>query len=172
MNTHARTEALLLALAKVLRAHPYTGLVIVGSGPLRSHLEDLVITHGLEKQIEFEAMPQDLGSHLKTADVLVHSSLDADTVLIQAALAKLPIITHASPFASQLFVHGGSAYLCTSLDCAPIAEKIAVFLSTEQAHNHFTYNARRAANQWVERTYQSYRQAYIESIQRCLSESS
>lgn len=84
-----------MGVVSILKQYKTIGLVIVGNGPLRSVIEHQVIELGIKNQVEFEPMPSEVLSHLKTANIFIHLSEEQsdDVLLIQAGVSKIPIIT-------------------------------------------------------------------------------
>jgi glycosyltransferase involved in cell wall biosynthesis len=147
---------------------------MVGNGPLRSHLEHQAIALGIQKQVEFESMPTEIISHMKSANILIHLSEDGgeDDLLIEAAVAKLPIIANAFGLAGKLFVDGESACLCSFDDIECVSDNINRYLNENQDRARYALNASTTVFERIEQDYGAYLVAYNQSIERCLAKES
>jgi glycosyltransferase involved in cell wall biosynthesis len=170
MRTSSHAMEALIAASKILRRYPTVGLVMVGSGPLRALLEKTAITLEVQNQVEFEPMPSEVISHMKTASMLIHLSEDSeeDGFILEAAVSKLPIVANVLGFAGKLFVDGQSAVLCDIRSSACVTEGINRFLSRNQDRASFALNASDIVFERIEQDYLSYVQAYAQSIERCI----
>lgn len=171
MQKGSHTEDVLIGASKILKRYPTIGLVIVGSGPLRSALEKTTISLGLQQQVEFEPMPVELMSYMKTANVFVHLSEDGaeDELILMAATAKLPLIAHKDGLAGKLFVDGESACLCATGDVDCVADSINRYLNENHDRANFALNAHATVFERIEQDYGAYLKAYAESIERCVA---
>lgn len=172
MHTSSHTYEVLLATSALLRRYPTVGLVIVGNGPLRTQLEKQAIALGLQNQIEFEPMPAEVLSHLKSANVLIHISDDAteDDVILSAASVKIPLVANKNSIAGKLFVDRETARLCDPSDIACVTESINMYLSDNRARTAFALGAQDAVFERIEQDYAGYLEAYASSIERSLAQ--
>ena len=88
-------DDLLYALEEVLPQIPVANLTIVGQGPERSHLEQLVSNLHLNDRVEFVGFREDIPEVLKQCDVLVLPSTRRETfgiVMIEALATVKPVI--------------------------------------------------------------------------------
>jgi glycosyltransferase involved in cell wall biosynthesis len=171
MQAHSYTDRVLNGAAFTLKRYPTVGLVIVGSGPMRAALEKQVITLGIQRQVVFESMQDDVISHMKTANILIHlsESAEEEDVLLKAATVKLPMIASASGLAGELFTDGESAFLCPQGDVGCISSRINTFLNENQARSRFALNAQEIIFERIEQDYGAYLEAYKTSIERCVA---
>jgi len=174
MHKSSHTNDVLLSASPILRRYPTIGLVVVGNGPLRTHLERQAIALNLQNQIKFEPLLTEIISHLKSANVLIHLSEDGgeDDVLLAAASVKIPIIATKHGMAGKLFVDGKSARLCDFADCACVTESINMYLNENNSRTQYALNAYETIFEKVEQDYSGYIQSYSESIQRSIKKDS
>jgi glycosyltransferase involved in cell wall biosynthesis len=174
MRAGSRTSEVLSGVADMLRRYPTIGLVIVGNGPLRHHFEKKVIALGLQNQVEFEPVPVEIISYMKTANVYVHLTEDSseDDLLLQAAVSKLPIIANSNGLAGKLFVHEESACLCAPGDAGCISNSLNRYLNENQERTRFALNAQEIIFDRIEQDYGAYLTAYANSIERSIVASS
>lgn len=169
MTPRSHTVEVLHACASILLTHPTVGLVIVGSGPLRGALEKRVVELGLQNHVVFEPMSEEVISHMKTANVLMHMSEDADEdpIVLEAASAKLPIIGAYENIAGALFQDGESALLAHADDLGTISKKLRDFLNDNLMRTQLSMRASDIVFERIEQDYQAYLLAYRNSIERC-----
>ena len=170
MRANSHSKEALFGAAKLLRRYPTIGLIMVGNGPLRPMLERHAIALGLQKQIEFEPTPPEVLSYMKSAHILLHLSEDGseDEVILEAAVAKLPMIANVSGLAGKLFIDGESACLCAPNDVACVADNINRYLNENQDRSRFALNASEIVFERIEQDYSAYLESYRSSIERCI----
>ncbi len=169
MHTSSHTAEVVTAVAPILKRYPTLGLVIVGNGPLRADIEHQVIALGIQEQVEFEPMPLEVLSYLKTSNVFLNLSEEStdDTLLLKAAVSKVPIIANSAGLGTKLFIDEESACLCAGNDIACIRNGVNRYLSENQDRIHFAQNAFDTVLERVDQNYEAYLEAYAESIERC-----
>lgn len=171
MQASSHSQEVLSGVAKLLRQYPTIGLVIVGNGPLRTLLEKQAISLGIQRQVEFEPAPTEVISYMKSADVLVHLSENSaeDEYILEAAVAKLPMVLSTKGLASTLFTSvNESACLCDPTDIGCITESINMYLNKNHDRARYAINAYDAVFERVVQDYSAYKEAYSQSIERCL----
>ncbi len=171
MRTSSRSKEVLLGVSPILRRYATVGLVVVGNGPLRSQLEKQAIALGLQNQIEFEPMPQEVISHLKSANVLVHLSEDGaeDDLVLSAASVRIPMVVNKQGVAGQLFTDNKSARLCESTDITCVTESINMYLNDNNSRTQFAIQAQDIVFTRVEQDHDAYVALYADSIKRSLA---
>lgn len=172
MNAQSHTDHVLNGATKLIRTYPTVGLIIVGNGPLRSSLERRAISLGIQKQVEFLPMPQELISYMKSANVLVHLSENSEEedVLLEAAVSRLPIIATTHGLAGSLFTDGDSAFLCSHDDTACISARLNQYLNDNNNRSRFALNANALVFDRIVQDYDAYLLSYKESIERSIVE--
>lgn len=167
-SSHSLTA--LLGAAKILKRYQTLGLVIVGNGPLRADLERQVIALGLQGQVEFEPMPTEVISHMKTANVLIHLSEDSaeESLLLEGAVAKIPLVASTTGIGGRLFTDGESACLCKPDDVACVADGINRYLNENQERSGFALSAYDTVFERIEQDYNAYLTAYRDSVERAI----
>lgn len=171
MQPHSHTEQALAAAAPTLLRYGTVGLVIVGSGPLRSAIEKQVVALGLQRQVVFEPTQQEVLSHMKTANILLalDETAEGDDILLMAATVKLPMVTVRGGLAEELFVDGESAFLCDPGDTSCASVRINSYLNENLARTRFALNAQETVFERVEQNYSAYLAAYRSSVERCIA---
>jgi glycosyltransferase involved in cell wall biosynthesis len=170
MQAYSHTDRVIHGVARTLLQYPTVGLVIVGSGPMRTAIEKLVTSLGLQRQVVFEPLQGEVLSHMKTANVLVHlsDSREEDEIILQGATVKVPMILSNTGLAAELFSDGNSAFLCPSDDSSCVSNRVNTYLNENLARTSFALNAQEIVFERIEQDYQAYLRAYKNSIERCV----
>jgi glycosyltransferase involved in cell wall biosynthesis len=100
------------ALAELEYPEPYI-YVLIGNGPARKNLEQLVREKGLEKNVKFFGFRTDVPSLMSGMDCLVHPSLTEafPLTIIEGAFAGLPIIATNVGGTSEIIEDGQTGWL-------------------------------------------------------------
>lgn len=95
LEPEKRIEDILYALARIQQLYPSVGLFIVGEGRQRKHLEKLTQKLGLSDKVQFLGWVDNSRALVKSAHAYIQASAyeGYGLTLIEAALAKVPIIT-------------------------------------------------------------------------------
>lgn len=102
------------AFARVHKAFPRAGLVIVGSGSELHSLQKVTRDLHIEKSVIFEEWQNDLISYYKTANLFLLTSLyeGFNMTLVEAATAGCPIVTSNVGIAGDVFLSGEHVMVC------------------------------------------------------------
>ncbi|MGK0459894.1 MAG: glycosyltransferase involved in cell wall biosynthesis [Candidatus Azotimanducaceae bacterium] len=103
-------------------------LVLMGEGPLRSNLEQLAVSLGIEERVRFLGHVPNGGHYVAAFDVFVLPSGIEEAfgiVLLEAMMAKVPVISSDAPGPKQ--VVGKTDWLFAAEDAAGLAKKMQAF---------------------------------------------
>lgn len=170
MNDVSHTKAIIDGVFYLLRQYPTIGMVILGNGPARWQLENIVSGYGLKDQIVFESDTSDVLSWMKVAHMFIHDPEDAslDELVLKSAAVGLPIVSGNRGLPSELFVDGESVLLCP-VDSPPcFGEKVNRLLNENELRKRLAIHAREVVFESVEQDYGAYLEAYRASIELCL----
>lgn len=105
LEPEKRIEDILTALSLVNARYPMVGLFIVGEGRERARLERMVRTLKLDEKVVFLGNRFDARSLMASANAFIQSSAyeGYGRTLIEAALAKVPIITTDVGIVGEVF---------------------------------------------------------------------
>jgi glycosyltransferase involved in cell wall biosynthesis len=80
----------------IRKKQPGTSLHLVGSGPLKEQIEELVKQKGLEQQVRFYGFRNDAMQFIKNADVLLLPSIieGLPGVILEAFYCKTPVVAY------------------------------------------------------------------------------
>lgn len=98
------------AIGELIKNHPRTGLVIVGSGAEKTSLKKLARELGVEKNVFFEGWQEDLISYYKTADLfLLTSNYEGyGMTVVEALAAGCPVVMTDVGCAGEVVHDGGN----------------------------------------------------------------
>jgi CDP-glycerol glycerophosphotransferase len=129
LSTEKNHARLLRAFAQVHRDHPSTRLLLVGGGPLRSELEHLIRSLGLDDCAHLAGPRRDPSVLMQAADCFVLSSTyeGQPMVLLEAARCGMPIVSTA--FASVSDALPGDAIHVVAQDDAALRDGMLDYLA-------------------------------------------
>lgn len=117
-----------------------TVLVLVGDGPYRAELEQLVQGMRLSERVYFVGMVPhtQVGSYYRFGDVFVNASGSETQGLtyLEAMAAGLPVICRADPCVEGLIENGKTGFACT--DTSEMAHAAATLLSNPALRKNIT----------------------------------
>lgn len=127
LNQNKNHEVALRALARANNRNIY--YVICGTGPLESHLENLVNELGLRDQVKLVGYRKDIGEMCKAADVFVFPSYreGLPVSIMEAMISGLPIICSKIRGNTDLVREGYNGYLHAPSDIDGFATSINYF---------------------------------------------
>lgn len=105
LEPEKRVDDIFAALKRVIKYYPMVGLFIVGDGSERKHLERVVHSLGLADKVIFLGERSDARSLMGNAQAFIQASAyeGYGRTLIEAALAKVPIITTDVGIVGEVF---------------------------------------------------------------------
>jgi glycosyltransferase involved in cell wall biosynthesis len=119
-------ERLIAAAAIVCREHPMLRFVVVGEGPLRKALTELIDLNGLDGRVTLHGAEADARRILPALDAFVQSS-DSEglpNVVLEAAAAGLPIVATDAGGTREIVVDGETGLLVPVGDSERLAQAI------------------------------------------------
>jgi glycosyltransferase involved in cell wall biosynthesis len=131
-------ETTLKALS-LIKLHKSFYFLIIGDGPGRNDLKNLVTHLNLNDNVLFLGKIEDVYTYLKISDVFIHSSRGEglSNAILEAMFAGLPIIATDVGGTSEL-VYSGSSYLFNYKDSMSLAQ---ILLNCEQKFKLFNPNS-------------------------------
>ncbi len=130
----------LITAAHLLRQeHPELDfqMLLVGDGPERGRLERQVDQYGLRDRVRFTGHQRNAMPYYALADVFVLPSLSegSPNVLLEAMLAKTPIVASAVGGVPETVEHGQSALLVQPSDPVALAQAMVTVLRNPELAN-------------------------------------
>jgi glycosyltransferase involved in cell wall biosynthesis len=119
-------------------------VLVVGEGPLRNYLEDLVRKLGIEQYIKFLGFRNDIGDLLNISDIVVLPSLweGLSIALLEAMAAGKPIVTTTIGSNLEVVRYGESAILVPPKNPELLASAIIKLIENPELANKLATNAK------------------------------
>jgi glycosyltransferase involved in cell wall biosynthesis len=119
------------AFAQVAERVPGSRLVVVGDGPMRARVEELLGGFGIRDRVTLLGARTDVAAILPAFDVFVSSSRweGLPRVIVEAATAGLPVVATDVGGNSELLVHGESGMLVPAGDADALAAAVTAVLT-------------------------------------------
>lgn len=119
-------EDLIKAVAKIKKQSNDFVVLIVGDGPDKSNLENLVKELNLNEKIKFIGFREDIPSILKQSDFMIHTARQEGfgLVIAEAMAAGIPIVATDCGSIPELITPGINGYLAESENPSDISANI------------------------------------------------
>lgn len=148
---------LLRAFAGTARAYENVGLLMIGDGPERDNLEDLVRIMGIADRVHFTGMVayEEIPRYLSAADAFTTASVTEVHPLsvIEAMAAGLPVLGINSPGVSDTVEDGVSGLIAQQEDLAEFTAKMVRLVTDQEVRRKMRLHAIQAAGAYaIERT--------------------
>jgi glycosyltransferase involved in cell wall biosynthesis len=119
------------AFADVAKYHPYAGLIIAGNGPLRQRLQNKAKNMGILEKVVFLGFRNDIFLLMKSAGMFlcVSEYEGYGMSLVEAGLARLPVLSTNVGISGEILVHLKNSYICPVGDARCLSEGIKTLIS-------------------------------------------
>jgi glycosyltransferase involved in cell wall biosynthesis len=147
LEPEKRIEDTLAAMAQVHMKYPMVGLIIAGEGSERSRLETYAAGLGLTDHVVFLGNRTDAFGLMQSAQAFIQTSAyeGYSRTLVEAALARVPIITTDVGIVGEVFTGYVDALVAPPGDVAGIAAHIRGMVEDNQARLEYVISAEKAA---------------------------
>lgn len=147
LEPEKRIEDAIDALARVARTYPMAGLVIVGEGRSRRKLERHARRLGLAERVMFFGWRGDAVGLMRSAQAYLQTSAyeGYGLTLIEAALARVPVITTDVGIVGEVFAGYEDVLVAPVADPAALAVHIAGLIEDVQARTLLVMHAEQKA---------------------------
>ena len=149
LESEKRVEDILAALKLIIKHYPTVGLFIVGDGRERRRLEQMTLSLGLEKYVVFLGERIDAQALMRSAQAFIQASAyeGYGRTLIEAALAKVPIITTDVGIVGEVFKDGLEALVAPVSDPKTLARNITKIIEDNRIRQELPIRAEAAARE-------------------------
>lgn len=147
LEPEKRVHDILLAMKLLAPTYPRLGLFIIGEGRERRRLQKLVRTLALEGRVFFLGARSDAWSLMQDAQAYIQVSAyeGYSRTLVEAALAKVPIITTEVGIVGEVFKAGEDVIVTPIADPNTLSSRIANFIGDTAARQGLPIHAENAA---------------------------
>jgi len=149
LNPYKNLSVLIDAIALVKNKFTDIFLNIVGDGSLRVELENRVNELGLTEHIKFWGYRNDIGFFLSNTNIYVHPA-DKEgfgIAVIEAMVAKLPVLLSNAGALPELIVNNESGLLANPYDHIDWAKKIIYLIENKSERIRLGFNAYNRVNE-------------------------
>jgi len=150
-------QFLLRSFAGVVQAYDHARLLLIGDGPERETLQELVTHTNICDCVKFTGMVpyEKIPAYLQIADAFVTASVSEvhPLTVVEAMAAGLPVLGISSPGISDTIQDGESGYIVAHEDMASFTAKMVRLVREDDYRRQMGETARRAAAEYdIERT--------------------
>lgn len=140
-------KMIIRAMSAIIKEEPDAMLVIAGNGPQKDELENLINTEGLSGAVRMIGYCTQLEKYQKIAAVLAACSYREGLPLnlVEAMLAKNPIVASHNRGHDELILHGSTGFLVEPDDSNGMAKYIIRLLKEKELRVILGENARQFA---------------------------
>ncbi len=109
--------------SRVARERPKAWFLLVGDGPLRGQVEEMLRTEGLSGRTVLTGLRRDIARVLSAMDIFLLTSLweGLPRVLPQAMAMGIPVVANRADGTQEAIQDGETGYLCSPCDTATMA---------------------------------------------------
>jgi 1,2-diacylglycerol 3-alpha-glucosyltransferase len=164
-------QFLLRSFAGTAQAYDHVGLVLVGDGPERDNLQDLVLHRNLKDRVHFTGMvPYDeMPCYLAMADAFVTASVTEVHPLsvIEAMAAGLPVLGIQSPGVGDTVEDGKTGFLSPEEDLAAFTARMVRLVIDHETRRAMATQAHQAAENYaIEKTVVLIQERYQKVVEK------
>jgi 1,4-alpha-glucan branching enzyme len=145
-------DHLLAAVPEVLRIHPEASFTIVGDGPERERLEQVVDQLGIRSKVQYVGRVdrEAAAEWYQQAGLVVVPSMDeAQSIVVLEAFAHgLPVVASNVGGIPDVVKDGHNGLLIPPGDAAALAAGVCRFIDDRQLWNRCSFNARETAHRY------------------------
>lgn len=160
-----RHDLMIRAFAAVSAEDPNARLLLVGDGPERQPIEQLVREHGIEGKVQMAGFRQDIAALLAASDIfLLTSTYEGISIaLLEAMRAGLPAIGTRVGGIPETIAHGKTGLLVDEADAEGLRDAMAALARDPARRVGMSREARTELEQKfsAERMVSSYRDLYL-----------
>lgn len=116
---------------KIGRTFPNARFLLVGDGPLRSEVEELITSEGIADRTVLTGLRRDVPRLLSAMDIFMLTSLweGLPRVIPQAMCMGLPVIANLADGTAEAIQDGETGYLCPPGDISSLFERCAYLIN-------------------------------------------
>jgi L-malate glycosyltransferase len=136
-------EGLLDVLANIRQQQPNASLHLVGDGPLRTKIEELVNRKGLAAHVTFYGFQRDVLPLIKSADVLLLPSIieGLPGVILEAFLCKTPVVAFDVGGIGDVLLNNQTGFLIKKMDYDSFVKAALIAAEKSAATEKLVQNA-------------------------------
>jgi glycosyltransferase involved in cell wall biosynthesis len=131
----------------VQRKLPYVKLLLIGDGPMRSHIEKLIHLKRLNDKVVITGFVNSVEKYIEKISVLVLTSIREGTPVsvLEAMAAGIPPVTVQVGALPEIIKDGENGFLVRPYDIERMSDLIVKLLTDERLRSKLGMNARKTA---------------------------
>lgn len=155
--------------ANLLTTYTKMGLIIIGEGREKSHLQSLAKKLNIENNVIFEPWQYDVVSYYKTANLFLLTSTyeGYGRAPIEAAACGIPVVTSNVGITASIFKEKETAFICPVNDMGCFEEKIRRFIEHHEDRLLFKFNTKEHIETLVTGTKEEYLRRFKKGMYQC-----
>jgi glycosyltransferase involved in cell wall biosynthesis len=140
---------LIRAFHEVHRIHENTRLIMIGDGPLRGGVENLVRDSGLSEAVQIVGYTEYVGDYLGAIDIYVNPTLDEGfgIAVVEAMLAELPVVCANAGAHPELITDGQHGLLYKAGDVTALSNALMALIHNPEQRRRMGVVAANSARQ-------------------------
>lgn len=133
--------------SRVARANPRVRFILVGDGPLRAQVENLIAREGISGRTILTGLRRDIGRLLSAMDVFLLTSLweGLPRVIPEAMAMQLPVVATGVDGSAEAVRSGVTGFICLPGDLEGLAARCIDLLNDPEMRIRFGVQARQTA---------------------------
>jgi glycosyltransferase involved in cell wall biosynthesis len=164
-------QFLLRSFTGVVQAYDHARLLLIGDGPERETLQEMVTHANINDSVKFAGMVpyEEVPAYMKIADAFVTASVTEvhPLTVVEAMAAGLPVLGISSPGICDTIREGESGYLVAHEDMASYTAKMVRLVREDGFRRQKGETARQAAAEFdIERTTVRMEEHYHNVVER------
>lgn len=159
--TYEKNHVRLIAIFQELQVlYPHARLYLVGDGPLRKEIEEIVRQKGLSSVIRFLGIQKDIMQLIVEADVLLLPSIieGLPGVILEAFYCKIPVVAYDVGGVGEVLINNDTGHLVKKGDESAFVNAIREVIENREEENFLVQNAHHLVvsgylNKWIARRF-------------------
>jgi glycosyltransferase involved in cell wall biosynthesis len=130
------------ALKDILKKHPDTKMVLIGTGDFESQLRKYVNDLGLEDFVLFEGFQMNVHNYIKNSDLVLIPSLAEGfcAVVLEAYHNETPVMAFDVPALNEIIFHNETGIIVKKIDHEDLVQQITNILEQPEKARELTSN--------------------------------
>lgn len=133
-----------IAVMEVLKNRNISAtLHVLGEGPHRAELENMIREKGLEERVFLRGFVEDVRGELASCQLFLFTSWGEGTsiAVIEAMALGLPVVAYQAPAMDELIISGETGYLVAPNDIKGLSDQVQTLLSNQALRQQLSEQA-------------------------------
>lgn len=159
----------LRVLARISGTFPQAGLVVVGDGSMRGHLQSEARRLGIDTRVVFAGQQADVSSYYRAADMLLATSNyeGYGRMFVEAAREERPIVTTDVGIARNILIEPDKHFICPVGDVQCLSDQVLMLAKSSELRREVGMRCMGAVAAVTSTNWDEYLRAYKELWEDC-----